>query len=288
MSFAKSLSRFLFLYLLVLTSACTLHAGDSTQLERPLCWGWLEASLFDAWRDVAHRYGRPDKDVEDITFQDHALFAGDSTQLYGYRAFAKTARPDSQPAILIAPGNAMLADQLYRFAAYFARRGMTAYIFDYRGYGGSGGTPYSNAIIHDYREILSVVANEAHAQVYVYAMSFGGIVVLAALADAEQPAALVLDGVPSKLPWYAFCPDWLDPVISIEHASARTLVISGTDDPVLPPSDMADLFKKARERGMQAVLLEGFSHPGLDEREKTAQRLAVVEEFLNNCCREEE
>lgn len=278
----KSLPRFLFPYLLGLLSACTLDAADSTPLERPLCWGWLEASLFDAWRDVAHRYGRPDKDAEDVVFQDNSLVVGDGTELYGYRAFTRTAKPHSQPAILIAPGNAMLADQLYRFAAYFASRGMTAYIFDYRGYGGSGGAPHSNAIIHDYREILSVVAEEGHAKVYVYAMSFGGIVVLAALTEAEQPAALVLDGVPSELPWYAFCPDRLDPVVSIEHAPARTLVISGTDDTVIPPDDMADLIKKARGRGMQTVLLQGFSHPGRDEPQKTARRLEVVKEFLNS------
>lgn len=287
-SSGRSLSQFLCLCLLVLSAAYPLHAADTTQLGRPLCWGWVEALLFNAWRGVAHEYGRPEKHAEGIVFQDQSFLAGDGTELYGYRAFVKTADPDSQPAIVIAPGNAMLADQLYRFATHFAAGGMTAYVFDYRGYGGSGGTPYSNAIIHDYHKILSFVAERGHAEVHIYAMSFGGIVVLAALTEAEQATALVLDGVPSELPWYAFCPDWLDPAASIEHAPERTLVISGTDDPVIPPGDMAKLIRKARGRGMQAVVLEGFSHPGLDGPEKTVQRLEVVKEFLDGCCREDQ
>jgi alpha-beta hydrolase superfamily lysophospholipase len=135
-------------------------------------------------------------------------------------------------------------------------------------------------LIKDYREILSLVGSNSHIDTYIYAMSFGGIISLTALADARSPAALVLDGVPSMLPWYAFCPDWLDPVEALVHAPARTLIISGTDDPVVAPDEMIPLRERAQELGMQARVVENFSHPGLDDPEITLQRLALVSDFF--------
>ena len=182
--------------------------------------------------------------------------------------------------MIIVLGNAMLADQLFRFAAYFALESFTAYIFDYRGYGGSAGTPTSNALVKDFREILAHVGDHDHPELSVYALSFGGIISLVALADAPPPNALVLDGVPSTLPWYAFCPAWLNPVESIAHAPKRTLVISGTADPVVSAGQMAPLRERAGELGMQSRVVEGFSHPGIDDPETTLRRLALVRDFL--------
>ena len=76
-----------------------------------------------------------------MTFEEQSFFGQDGTEIYGYRAFAEGQEPQQQPAIVIVPGNAMLADQLFSFAAYFALQDFTAYLFDYRGYGGSAGDP---------------------------------------------------------------------------------------------------------------------------------------------------
>jgi uncharacterized protein len=260
--------------------ACSAVAEDAPNLEKPLCWGWVERSLFDTWRQIANKNSRPNKTALGIIFQEQTLTTPDQKQLYGYRAYAETAVPEQQDAIVIAPGNAMLADQIYEFAAYFAGRGMVAYVFDYRGYGGSTGIPYANAMIDDYRRIFSFVSERGHGKTNIYALSFGGIVTLAALRNAKPPVALVLDGVPSKLPWYAFCPDWLDPLVTLKNAPKRTLVISGTKDPVVPPNEMASLRGEALELGMKAELLDGFSHPGLDPSSWKTKRLGFVAEFF--------
>jgi dipeptidyl aminopeptidase/acylaminoacyl peptidase len=255
-------------------------AQDRSSLDEPLCPAWIEGLLFDSYRGLANRQGRPQKSWPGVTFEEQTFSAQDGTEIYGYRAFADRQQPQQQPAIVIVPGNAMLADQLYSFAAYFALRDFTAYLFDYRGYGGSAGVPRSNALIKDYREILSLVAGNGHAEVYIYAMSFGGIISLVALAEAKSPTGLVLDGVPSKLPWYAFCPGWLNPVNTLEHAPERTLVISGTDDPVISPDQMVALRERAQELGMESRIVENFSHPGLDDPETTLQRLSLVSDFF--------
>jgi len=260
-------------------SPLTVAQGGSN-LDEPLCPAWIEDLLFGSYRDLAQQGGRPHKSQPGVTFEEQSFSAQDGTEIYGYRAFAAGQEAQQQPAVVIVPGNAMLADQLYAFAGWFARENFTAYLFDYRGYGGSAGAPSSNALVKDYREILSLVAGKGHPDLSVYALSFGGVISLVALADAKSPDALVLDGVPSSLPWYAFCPDWLDPVETIAHAPGRTLVISGTADPVVPPDQMAPLRKRAEELGMQSRLIAGFSHPGIDDPETTMRRLAMVHDFL--------
>lgn len=259
-------------------------AQDSSSLDEPLCPAWIERLLFGSYRSIANQGGRPHKSEPGVTFEEQSFSAQDGTEIYGYRAFVPgpdgAQAPERQPAVVILLGNAMLADQLYRFAAYFALEGFTAYVFDYRGYGGSAGTPSSNTLVKDHREILALVAAKGHPELSVYGMSFGGVISLVALADATQPDALVLDGVPSTLPWYAFCPDWLNPVETIAHAPERTLVVSGTADPVVSPAQMASLRERAEELGMESRLVEGFSHPAMDGPEATLQRLALVRDFL--------
>jgi pimeloyl-ACP methyl ester carboxylesterase len=192
-----------FVFLAAFSSACSVAAQESKSLEQPLCWGWVERTLFETWANIANKNGRPNKAAQGIIFQDQTFTTSDQRKIYGYLAHEKTAVVEQLDAIVIVPGNAMLADQIYGFAAYFAAQKMAAYVFDYRGYGGSTGVPYANAMIADYRRIFSLISEKGHSKINIYALSFGGIVTLAAIRDSKPPAALVLDGVPSNLPWYA-------------------------------------------------------------------------------------
>jgi alpha/beta superfamily hydrolase len=264
------------------SSSSSIAAGEPDNLEEPLCWGLVERTLFQAWANIANKNGRPNKAVEGIVFQDQTFTTPDQRRIYGYVAHKKTAVVDQLDAIVIVPGNAMLADQIYRFAAYFAAQNMAAYVFDYRGYGGSTGVPYANAMIADYRKIFSLISEKGHRTINIYALSFGGIVSLAVMRDSKPPAALVLDGVPSNLPWYAWCPNRLNPVETLKNAPARTLIISGTKDPVIPPSQSAELRRKALELGMTAEVAEGFSHPGLDHPVMETKRLKIVSAFFKS------
>jgi alpha/beta superfamily hydrolase len=54
----------------------------------------------------------------------------------------------------VAPGNAMLADQIMGELQFFRDLGLDVYIFDYRGYGLSQGKSRLAALISDYREII--------------------------------------------------------------------------------------------------------------------------------------
>jgi len=255
-------------------------AQNASSLDEPLCPTWIERLLFSSYRSVANQGGRPEKSRPGVIFEEQSFSAQDGTAIYGYRAFAEGTRAEELPAVVIVPGNAMLADQLYPFAAHFALEGFSAYIFDYRGYGGSAGAPFSHLLVKDFREALARVAGEGHPALSIYALSFGGLIALVALADAKEPDALVIDGTPSRLPWYAFCPEWLDPVETLANAPTRTLVISGTADPVVSAAAMAPLRERAEELGMESRLIEGGSHPGLDDPATTARRLDLVLEHF--------
>lgn len=157
--------------LLALLGPSLAVAQDGSNLHGPLCPAWIEGLLFDSYRNLASQQGRPQKSWPGVAFEEQTFSAQDGTEIYGYRAFADAEEPERQPALVIVPGNAMLADQLYPFAAYFALHGFTAYIFDYRGYGGSGGVPQSHALVKDFREVLALVAGKDHPELSVYALS---------------------------------------------------------------------------------------------------------------------
>ena len=121
-----------FVFLTAFFSPSFVAAEEPDNLVEPICWGLLERTLFQAWANAATNNGRPNKAVEGIVFQDQTFTTPDQRRIYGYVAHKKTALVDQLDAIVIVPGNAMLADQIYRFAAYFAAQNMAAYVFDYR------------------------------------------------------------------------------------------------------------------------------------------------------------
>lgn len=99
------------------------------------------------------------------------------------RAHAKGANPQGtsfdneqlspKGYLLIAQGNAILADQILSSFAQFANAGLDVYIFDYRGYGRSGGKRWLKAIVSDYREIIESLNSLEYSAHRFYAMSFG-------------------------------------------------------------------------------------------------------------------
>ncbi len=95
--------------------------------------------MFEVWRDIANR-GPSGRGVEGYAYETITIESSDRPTLAGYRIFAKK-RNTASRALLFLQGNAMRADQLRDDLIYFADRGFDVFIFDYRGYGNSGGVP---------------------------------------------------------------------------------------------------------------------------------------------------
>lgn len=208
---------------------------------------------------------------------------GDGKTLRGYKFAAhnqsgKRAAPAGY--LLMALGNAMIADQMIHELAAFAASGYDAYVFDYRGYGNSEGRRRINAIIADYREIIADL-NQRYARRLLYGVSLGGLVMMNAIGAGIEFDAAVIDSSPSRLSDHG-CPARIDPVNHLSAGAAtKLLVITGQRDQVLPPRQTRQLRERAAELGADTYDGEDFAHPYMDASyEVHARRRQLVQAFL--------
>lgn len=269
--------------LLVSSVYCVATFAEMTEstLEERVC-GLKEPVAFWFWSIAA---GQPDssrlahlQNVEDIS-----LTTQDRRVLRGY--VLKAASPANDPAspkgyLLVAQGNAMLADQILSSFAGFADSGLDVYIFDYRGYGRSAGKRRLKAIVNDYREIIEHLNSLQYPAQRFYGMSFGGIVVLNALESRFGNHRVVIDSTPSRLSDYG-CPEAYDPAQNLPEHAANHLMIVGLKDHVVTPTQSKELLRVAEERGAAILRDPEFSHPFMDQKLSAHQRrMQAVRSFL--------
>jgi fermentation-respiration switch protein FrsA (DUF1100 family) len=246
-----------------------------TDLEASVCGYPQEALAFWFFRNAA---GEPDAgrvahipDVERLSFT-----TGDGRVLGGYRL--RAAEPRGY--LLVAQGNAMLADQILDELAFFRNTGLDVYVYDYRGYGLSEGKSRLKAIVSDYREIVSSLNAQVHGRRFLYGMSMGGVILTNAVGLIDVYDALVVDSSPSRIPHYG-CPQAYDPVRNLPQDSAKIMLIFGLRDRVVPPADIEELAEAVQERGGLVLKSPEFAHPLQDlNREIHQRRFQAVADFL--------
>lgn len=138
--------------LALLTGGCGMAevTAAGPDLEISVCGAMREPLAFWLFRRVAgaadarRLVGIPD--IERLAFKTR-----DGQELGGYKLISRKPRG----YLLVAPGNAMLAGQIMGELQYFRDLGYDVHMYDYRGYGLSGGTSRLMAIVSDYREIVT-------------------------------------------------------------------------------------------------------------------------------------
>ncbi len=274
---------FIFVLLVSMLLSCTPISTrqKSSQLEQSIC-GLKEAIVFWRWNNTA---GRPDpsriadiKNLEDISFTTK-----DNRVLRGYQLKADS--PDGKAAstngyLLVAQGNAMLADQIINSFQDFSSVGYDVYLFDYRGYGRSDGKRRLKAIMSDYGEIIDHLDALPYANRLFYGMSFGGIVLLDALQGRLRSARLVIDSTPSRLSDYG-CPEPHDPVNNLPQDCSHVLLITGNKDTVVRSAMSKELVDQARMRGATLFQDPDLAHPFIDRDIRLHQRrMRAMRSFL--------
>ncbi|MDA8244408.1 MAG: alpha/beta hydrolase [Elusimicrobia bacterium] len=95
-------------------------------------------------------------------------------------------------------GNAQNMTAHYPYSAWLAAEGYNVFIFDYRGYGASGGRPSLDGAVRDGEAALAQTLKLPGARadrVVVFGQSLGGAIAIAAAAESGfRPAAMVLEG----------------------------------------------------------------------------------------------
>ena len=244
-------------------------------IEAAVCGSLREPFMFWLWHNLAGA-ANPRR-VENIAgAQPVAFKTRDAALLAGYKLAAKN--PNAY--LLVAPGNAMLADQLVADLQTFRDRGWDVYIYDYRGYGNSQGKSRLAAIVNDYVEIIADLNERGYGKRFLYGISMGGVILLDAAGPSHLYTALVVDSSPARIS-HLGCPESYDPVNHLPEDGARLMLISGARDGVVPPRQMDELIRQARARGAWILEDAEFAHPYQDFSPAThTRRQNAVAEFL--------
>lgn len=132
-------------------------------------------------------------DYQDVFFQ-----ANDGTRLHGWYCPHESPRA----VVLFAHGNAGNLTYRTEVARILQRRGLSVFMFDYRGYGRSDGQPNESGILDDTRAArakLAELAGVPESQIVLMGRSLGGGVMVD-LAANDGARGLILESTFTSLP----------------------------------------------------------------------------------------
>jgi fermentation-respiration switch protein FrsA (DUF1100 family) len=226
--------------LLLLVALATVTAGCREALERPL--------IYHPSRPLA-----ADPSSAGLAFRDVAFPAGDGVALHGWLIPGRT-----PTTLLYAHGNAgNIGDRLPIAHLLVEQLGVGVFMYDYRGYGRSEGTPSEAGLVQDALGARAALLREGVAGEHVvyYGRSLGAAVTVD-LALAHPPCAVVLEApftsvralANSILPGvgYLLRTRW-DSLAKIGGLRAPLLVLHSDADTVVPYAHGQALFAAAPE-----------------------------------------
>ncbi len=272
------------LLLVLYISACTnvVKTGKDMDLEQSVC-GLKEPFIFWMWSNTA---GRPStrrlaglSNAMDISFKTR-----DGRLLRGYQLQASNdwhgMTGQARGYLLVLQGNAILADQILVEFSRFARAGYDVYIYDYRGYGRSEGKRRLKAMVSDINEIVLDLASRSYQEQLVYAMSFGGILLLDGFDNQYKLDRVVIDSTPSRLSNYG-CPQRYDPIDRLPEECSSFMFITGRRDNVVTKAMSQEMVALAKQRDARIISDPEFSHPFMDASRAVHQRrMNMIADFL--------
>jgi len=185
------------------------------------------------------------------------------------------------PAILYFHGNGEIAADYDGLATLYTQMGITLLVMDYRGYGKSGGTPTAGHLLAD-----AVTAFDAMDHLferyglsprgrYVMGRSLGSAAAVeVALHAGEGLAGLIVEsGFADTFALLARLGmqvqgadegrDGFGNPDKMSHVTARTLIIHGQADVLIPASDGEELYRRCAAPDKQLVLIPGAGHNDL-------------------------
>lgn len=205
-----------------------------------------------------------------LAFEAVQIPTADGETLHGWFVPAPTARG----TVLLFHGNAGHIGHRLPWLPMFRQLGLSALLFDYRGYGRSTGVPTEDGTYTDADAVwhyLTAGRGIAADRIVLLGESLGGAIA-AQLAARRQPAALVLHSAFTSVPdlageLYPFLPVRLltrfryDTRAALTKARCPVLVVHSRDDDIVPFTHGRRLFDAARSP-KQLIVLEGSHNAG--------------------------
>ncbi len=191
-----------------------------------------------------------------LPFRDITFRAEDGTRLTGW--FIPAANPKG--VILFCHGNAGNISHRLDTIDLFHRLGYSTFIFDYRGYGKSEGSPSEKGTYQDVEAAWKhLVDTEGmkHSDIIIFGRSLGSSIG-AWLAGQEQPAACILESSFTSakdvaatlypyLPVSILCRYKYDSEEALKTSRCPLLFIHSTDDEIIPIKLGRKLFEASPE-----------------------------------------
>lgn len=192
----------------------------------------------------------------DLEFEDVYFFSSDGIKLNGWYIPAK----ESRTTILFCHGNAGNIGHRIDIIDMFCRLGLDVFIYDYRGYGRSQGSPSEEGLYLDARaayEYLIDKRNLDEGSIVVYGKSIGANVAVE-LCSKVRPAVLISDSAFTSalemgkklfpfLPIKWFITVKYDALSKIKNIDIPKLIIHSEDDEIIPFQHGRRLFESAPE-----------------------------------------
>lgn len=187
--------------------------------------------------------GRWDRDAFMVVPSEHTFVTPDGVKLHAWRFDAKSA---DAPLMIWFHGNAGNLTDRADMAVEHAKRGISVFVFDYRGYGKSEGRASESKLLIDSLAAFDYVRSNGAKTIVLYGESVGGP--YAAYVAKERKGAIravILENSfpslkdmgnalfrPLPLGWTA--PFALRTTAWLNDAGAPVLVMHGTRDDVIP------------------------------------------------------
>jgi len=158
------------------------------------------------------------------------------------------------------------------------------YIFDYRGYGKSTGSPSERGVLHDSEVIFNKINQKFPDELWIFYGRSLGTGIAAYLSSKCKPKGLILESpyysMEELITHYYFPYPWYHQKITIpthsylKESSFPVLILHGTDDQIVPIEEGQKLFHSLRHTRSCMVTIEHGTHDDLakhDEYRKAIQ-----------------
>ncbi|HVO12395.1 MAG TPA: alpha/beta hydrolase [Vicinamibacteria bacterium] len=190
-----------------------------------------------------------------LPYEDLALRAEDGVRLHGWFLPFE----GSRLTLLVCHGNGgNISHRLDRALAAQAQLGTDVLLFDYRGYGGSEGSPDEEGTYRDARAAWRwlLAKGQPPGRIVIFGESLGSAVALQLALDTEGARALVLESPFASIPEMArsafpFLPVWplvrtrYDNLAKVGRLRLPLLVMHGERDSVVPFAQGRRVFEAA-------------------------------------------
>ena len=254
--------------------------------------GCLQSQFYQPDRVLYDTPARAGLKFEEVLFRSR-----DGTRLVGwFIPAAGYANPrNARGTVVHFHGNAQNLSAHWQFVEWLPRRGFNLFVFDYRGYGASEGSPEPKGVFEDSASALAYVRARADVdpqKLLVLGQSLGGANAIAVVGSGERAGVRAIAIEATFYSYSSIASDkvsgagaFMDDTYSPERfiaalAPTPFLLIHGTADPVIPYDHSRRLFAKAGEP-KRLLTIEGGAHCVAFSPENRSQYADTLVEFFD-------